>query len=426
MSSAPSWKKLCMEGRKNFRRQDIDGALKSFDEAIRLANDKSYVPYDTRADAYEKLNCFNYALRDAKKIIDIAPRQWQGYFRSARLLAALGQFEAALPICSQALLHLDHGPKYESHRRELTELRRRLEAQPPKCHVLGVPVELLLAIFKNSSNPVVISHVCRRWREKALREIQEWDERSRGQIVELSIRESLAEALFPSRVFDPRIILMIARLYTEIVATLRHLGLTKLKEFHIEDLYAESFLSALGDGTRFVHQQLETLSTSNPSPWEQALGRTAYNKLPWENLRVLSINSGRCCWEELSTSMRHLTSFEYKVHYHEDYDGFHLFHQFLKANAGLEKLVIEMVIDFPGAPNYPHSFPAPRESLTLAHLHHLELKGTLPFYIESGKKFRLPSLRILRITWFEDAAQMLSKLMEDKGTSFAGLVELTT
>ena len=32
MSSAPSWKKLCAEGVKNFRRQDIDGALKSFDE----------------------------------------------------------------------------------------------------------------------------------------------------------------------------------------------------------------------------------------------------------------------------------------------------------------------------------------------------------------------------------------------------------
>ncbi|KAH9027949.1 hypothetical protein EDB85DRAFT_1972333 [Lactarius pseudohatsudake] len=423
MSSATSWKKLCTEGRKSFRDRDIDGALKSFDEAIRLANDKSYVPYDTRADVYEKLNCFNYALRDAKKIIDIAPRQWQGYFRSTRLLAALGQSEAALQMCSRALLHLGYGPKYESHRRELTDL-----------------LELLLAIFKHSSNPVIISHVCHRWRdvthsnstlwsslvltgppERALRKIQEWDERSRGQIVQLSIRESLAEALFPFDVFNPR---GHCAMYTEIVATLRHLDLTKLKELHTEELYAELFLSALSDGTRSVHQQLEALSTSNPSPRVNALGRPAYNKLPWENLRVLSIKNVWCYWEQLSTSMHHLTSFEYKVRYNEDYEGFPYFHQFLQANAGLEKLVLEIVIDLSEAPN--DSFFTPRESLTLAHLRHLELKGTLPFYIADGKCFRLPSLRILRITWLEDAAQMLSRLMEDEGTSFAGLVELTT
>ncbi|KAH8997044.1 hypothetical protein EDB86DRAFT_3076973 [Lactarius hatsudake] len=415
MSSETSWKKLCTEGRKSFRDRDIDGALNSFDEAICLANDKSYVPYDTRADVYEKLNCFNYALCDAKKTIDIAPRQWQGYFRSARLLAALGQSEAALQMCSRALLLLVYGPKHESHRRELTDLRQRLEAQP-KCHVSGVPVELLLAIFKHSSNPVAISH-------RALRKIQEWDKRSRGQIVRLGIRKSLAEALFPFNMSCPKDHPDDCAMYTEIVATLRHLELTKLKESHIDELYAELFLSALSDGTRSVHQQLEALSTSNPSPWENALGRPAYNKMPWENLRVLSINIGRCDWEQLSTSMHHLTSFEYKVRYNEDYDSFPYFDQFLRANAGLEKLVLEIVIDLPGAPNY--SFSTTRESLTLAHLRHLELKGTLPFYIADGKCFSLPSLRILRITRLEDAAQMLSKLMEDEGTSFAGLVKLT-
>ncbi|KAH9057752.1 hypothetical protein EDB87DRAFT_1629378 [Lactarius vividus] len=386
MSSTTSWKKLCMRGEKSFRNRDIDGALKSFDEAIRLSNDKSYVPYDTRADAYENMNCFNFALRDAKKIIDIAPRQWEGYFRSARLLAALGQSEAALQMCSRALQHLGYyEPKYESHRRELTDLRQRLETQP-KCYVSGVPVELLLAIFKHLGNPVVISHVCQRWRdvthsnptlwsslvltappEKALRKIQEWNERSRGQIVQLSIRKSLAEALFPSNVFNNRGFPEDYAMYTEVVA---------------------------------------------------------YNKLPWENLHVLSINSGTCCWEQLSTSMSRLTSFEYKVCHNENYDSFPYFHQFLRANTGLEKLVLEIVINSPGTPDY--FFCVARESLTLTHLRHLELKRALPFDILDGKCFRLPSLQILRITWLEDAAQMLSILLEDEGTSFAGLVELTT
>jgi len=217
-------------------------------QAILLANDRSYVPYDTRADVYEKLNCLNYALRDAKKSIDVAPTQWQGYFRSARLLAALGQTDAALEMCSQALLRLDYGPKHEYHRRELSDLCQHLEAQP-KCHISGVPVELLLAIFKLSNNPVAVSHVCRQWREvahshptlwrslvltappeKALRKVQEWHKRSRGRIVELSIRKSLAEALFPSEssLGDPSP--MYALTYTEILSTLRHMDLTGLKE----------------------------------------------------------------------------------------------------------------------------------------------------------------------------------------------------
>jgi hypothetical protein len=32
MSSTPSWKNLFSEGIKKFRSQDLDGALKSFDE----------------------------------------------------------------------------------------------------------------------------------------------------------------------------------------------------------------------------------------------------------------------------------------------------------------------------------------------------------------------------------------------------------
>ncbi|KAH9167600.1 hypothetical protein EDB89DRAFT_2245624 [Lactarius sanguifluus] len=362
MSSATSsgWKKLCAEGRKSFRDRDIDGALKSFDEAIRLANDKSYVPYDTRADAYEKLNCFNYALRDAKKTIDIAPRQWQGYFRSARLLAALGQSEAAVT-------------NYESHQRELTDLRQRLEAQP-KCHVSDVPVELLLAIFKHSSNLVAISHVCQRWRnvthsnstlwsslvltappERALRKIQEWDERSRGQIVQAQGHPDDCA------------------MYTKIVATLRHLDLTKLKEFHIDELYAELFLSALSDGT-----EIRPPTTGNPLDIESIslgerlgtsrLQQTAVGKPPRSQHQQWDGVTGK----QLSTSIAP----PYVL-------------RFLRANAGLEKLVLEIVIDLPEAQNY-YSFFTPLESLTLAHLRHLELKGTLPFISQTENVFVFP------------------------------------
>lgn len=429
MSSAPSWKKIFAEGIEHFRRQDIDEALKSFDQAISLANDTSYVLYDSRASAYEKQSRLKDALRDAKKTIDIAPKQWHGYSRSARLFAALGQTDAALRMCSLALDRLGDGPKHEARRRELTDLRRHLEERT-KCPVFGMPVELLLTIFRLLGKPVVISHVCRRWREVALSQptlwrslvlaapakrailkVQEWHRRSHGRIAELTIRKSLAVAIFPSKLDrrhpDDR------AMYTDLLAAIRHLDLTELKDTHMEDVDAESFFSALSDGTRFVHQHLETLSASYERPYEVIFGCPEYAELAWEKLRAFSITNGGCNWMQLSTSMRRLTSLEYKI---EGLAGlFDEFPQLLQANPSLEKLVIEA--------SGCHSCQIP-DPLTLAHLRHLELNGTVPFRFESGN-VSLPSLRILRMTRLRDAASTLSVLLEDEGTSFAELVEFT-
>ena len=113
--------------------------------------------------------------------------------------------------------------------------------------------------------------------------------------------------------------------------------------------------------------------------------------------------------------MRHLTSLEYKVYG----DGlFQHFHQFLQANPGLEKLVIES-----GKSYYSGPYTAP-DSLTLVHLRHLELSGEFPFRVNSGN-FSLPSLRILRMTRLSNSGSLLSALVEDQGTSFTELVELT-
>ncbi len=385
--------------------------------------------YDSRASAYEKQNRLKDALRDAKKTIDIAPKQWHGYFRSARLFAALGQTDAALRMCLLALELLGDGPKHEARRRDLTDLRQHLEEQT-KCPVSGMPVELLWTIFQLSGNPVVISHVCRRWREvalsqptlwrslmlaapakKALLKVQEWHKRSRGRIAVLSIRRSLAATIFPST-SDNRHPADHA-MYTELLATLRHLDLTELKECHMEDVDAESFISALSDGTAFFHQHMETLSASYEPPYEVIFGLPDYAELPWENLRAFSITNGACNWPQLSTSMRHLTSFEYKL---EGLVGMFMeFHPFLQANPGLEKLVIKA--DIPYRPEAP-------DLLTLAHLRHLELSGDVPFRIKRGN-FSLPSLRILRMTKLKYALSMLSELVEDEKTSFAELVEFT-
>jgi F-box/TPR repeat protein Pof3 len=331
-------------------------------------------------------------------------------------------------MCSLALERLGDGSNHEARRRELTDLRRHLEAQT-KCPVSGMPVELLVTIFKLSNNPVIISHVCHRWREvalsqstlwhslelaapakKALLKVQEWDKRSRGRIVELNIHRSLAAVIFPSntddRHPDDR------AMYSDLLATLRHLDWTKLKESYMEGVDAESFFSALSDGTGFVHQHLETLTTSYEHPYEVIFGLPEYADLPWENLRAFSTTNGGCNWEQLSASMRHLTSFEYKV---ASTGIFLEFHEFLQANPGLEKLVVEVTA------SYPQAAPG---SLTLAHLRHLEFSGVVPFRVKNGN-FSLPSLQILRMTKLKHAASMLSELVKDEGTSFAELVELT-
>ncbi|KAH9033310.1 hypothetical protein EDB84DRAFT_1270253, partial [Lactarius hengduanensis] len=243
-------------GLEHFRCQDIDKALESFNQAISLANDTSYVLYDSRAFAYEKQNRLKDALRDAEKTINITPEQWHGYFRSARLLAALGQTDDALWMCSLALERLGDSTEHEARRRELTDLREHLEAQTTKCPVSGMPVELLLAIFHLSSNPVVISHVYHQWREialsrptlwrslvltapaeKALLKVPEWNKRSRGRIEELSIRKSLA-AIFPSRsdTREPEDHAM----YADLLATLRELDWTEIKKCHMVDVQNHS------------------------------------------------------------------------------------------------------------------------------------------------------------------------------------------
>ncbi|KAN0131078.1 hypothetical protein V8E53_011211 [Lactarius tabidus] len=166
MSGTPSWKEHLTEGMKSFRKQDFDAQTHPFSQAIRLANDKSYVLYDCRAFIYKRLSCLNFALDNASMTIEIRPAHWQGYFHSARLLASLGRSEDALKMCSSALCRLGNSPKEIYCQQELSELCRHLEAQP-KCYISGIPVELLVVVFKLSNNPSIIAHVCHHWREVA-------------------------------------------------------------------------------------------------------------------------------------------------------------------------------------------------------------------------------------------------------------------
>ena len=405
-------------------------------QAIRIANGASHVLYDSRASVYEKQNRLKDALRDAKKTIDIAPAQWHGYFRSARLFASLNKSSAALRMCSLAFDRLGDDAKHEGRRRGLMALRSHLEAQT-KSPIAGMPVELLLMVFDLACRPVALSHVCRRWHEvalshptlwhslllaelpkKALRKAQEWHRRSRGKVAELTIRKSLGGAILKPSEGDQMVHPNDHAMGEEILAELRRLDLTYVKACHLEDVDVSLFLSSLwGHIPPPNLQQLETLFVSQSSFRRgMPLGESECSIASWRNLRALRIINMECHWPAFTAFVRGLTSFEYKISGSPiDFDPIR---SLLQANPTLESLIIET-----NTSSSPHAVDIP-ESLIMAHLRHFELTGVALSPL-STRNLSLPSLQVLRLSKLPGSVMVLENLVDDPGTSLAELVELT-
>jgi F-box/TPR repeat protein Pof3 len=404
-------------------------------QAIRLANGASYLLYDSRAAVYEKQIRLKDALRDAKKTIDIAPAQWHGYFRSARLFASLNKSSAALRMCLLALERLGDEAKHEGRRREVTALRFQLEAQT-KSPIAGMPVELLLMVFDLVCRPIALSHVCRRWREvalahptlwhslvlaeppkKALRKLQEWRTRSRGQIAELTIRKSFGGIILKPSEADQMVHPNDLAMRDEILAELRRLNLTYIKACHLEDVDVPFFLTSWWGNIRSPNpQRLETLSISQSFLRPGVLGKTECTVPSWASLRALRIINMQCHWPAFTVFVRGLTSFEYKI------SGlpivFDPIRTVMETNPTLENLVIETDANYlPYVPDTP-------ETLIMPHLRHFELHGVTLSPL-STRNISFPSLQVLRLSRLPAIGMVLEQLVEDPETSLAELVELT-
>ncbi len=456
MSSSSSWKKLFAEGIERFRHEDLVGALESFNEvllafpffffafqadgvfrqAIRLADGASYALHDSRAAVYEKQNCFKDALRDAKKTIDIAPTQWHGYFRSARLFASLNKSSEAMRMCSLALERLGEDAKHDGRRRELTALRCQLDART-KSPIAGMPVELLLMVFDFVSRPTTVSLVCRRWREialshptlwhslvlaespkKALHKAQEWRSRSRGQVKKLTVRKSLGLVVLRPRDGHQMVHPDDIAIRDEILAELRYLDLAHIKACDLEDVDVASFLVALwGYNSSSSPQCLETLSVSQSIPEVgQPFGRNECTIPVWTNIRALKISNMTCHWTAFTAFVRGLTSFEYNI------SGFPIdfepIRHLLQANPTLERLVVGTNTSSP-----PRAIDVP-EPLIMIHLRHVELSGVTLSPL-STRNLSLPSLQVLRLSQLPDSTTVLEHLVGDPETPLTDLVELT-
>lgn len=186
----------------------------------------TFIIYDSRAAVYERLGNLKAALLDSKRVIDLAPDRWHGYFRSARLFDLLGKYGSAVKMADHALSRLQ--PEDVQRRSQLVQLRekaitaqaaaekQRLSQVAQTSYLLGkLPVETLVEIFtaligENHTWAVKLSHVCAHWRrilvntpsawqtlvlsrKHPLQKAKLWKQRAKNRITRISVAISLLD-----------------------------------------------------------------------------------------------------------------------------------------------------------------------------------------------------------------------------------------
>ncbi|KAK0187903.1 hypothetical protein F5146DRAFT_1226277 [Armillaria mellea] len=185
-----SWKAYFESGVTHFKKSKYLDAVQSFTEAIDNGGDQQFLIFDSRAAAYDKLDNPIAALRDAKKVIDLAPTRWQGYLRAAHLFRDMRKLDQSISMA------------------DIGSCTRRVA-----YHLGKIPIELMVDIFhlvisNDATLVLAISAVCRSWRDVArsapalwrtlvlthrhpVRKTKVWLERSKGRIRELRLLRQL-------------------------------------------------------------------------------------------------------------------------------------------------------------------------------------------------------------------------------------------
>ncbi|TVY57708.1 F-box/TPR repeat protein pof3 [Lachnellula cervina] len=91
-------------GRRRYQQKDYSGSLSAFTEAVNMSSGyMKLTALDHRAAAQEKLEQFQPALSDAKKMIDLKPELSKGYLRCGKVLQLKGNPQLALKIYERGL-----------------------------------------------------------------------------------------------------------------------------------------------------------------------------------------------------------------------------------------------------------------------------------------------------------------------------------
>ncbi|KAG6890594.1 hypothetical protein C0995_006570 [Termitomyces sp. Mi166 len=379
-----AWKPSFNQGIASFKDLRLDEALNHFSKACQTPSpglqalkctggDQQHVIYDSRAAVFEKLGMPKEALRDAKVVIKLAPDQWQGYARAARLFLLASKFDASSSMADMAFLRI----KQSNTRRrdEISKLKddilraQRAEAKRQRLtrnQFEKLPVELLSEVFRYtvSDDPAAlirVLRVCTYWRNVAwitpplweililtpkfpVRKLSLWLKQSKGMIRELYIRADVtihADWPFPE----------LANIAWDRIRVFSAVSWDPFQ--YIEKRkFGKDALACLEE----LEMIEERISRRRASPGLFPLLQNA-------GLHSLSFSKSEFSWREISENLTSLTSLS--VHGCSK-DPQYLM-QALEANPGLETVNI---LD-----HFYYICPA-QPLLRLSHLTHLELMGS--------------------------------------------------
>ncbi|TFK28055.1 hypothetical protein FA15DRAFT_612968 [Coprinopsis marcescibilis] len=168
-----SWKVHFQNGMKDYRVGKAELAVESFTKALEANPDRLCLVYDARSSALEKVGRHQEALKDVRKTIELAPTEWPGYLKAARLFNHLRKYDNAMKMVDMALNLGDSANS--SKRSEMQALRSKIIARrkeyirQSRNHSEILPLELFAEIvfYLTDVDPATVtqlSHVCQYWR----------------------------------------------------------------------------------------------------------------------------------------------------------------------------------------------------------------------------------------------------------------------
>ncbi|TDL21972.1 hypothetical protein BD410DRAFT_275405 [Rickenella mellea] len=178
---SPSWKVFWERGMELVRLSNYADSLVQFDKAASRNSDEKVI-FESRAVVLEKLGRDDEALRDSKRVVDLAPASYKGYARSSQILFKTRKLRASLKMANLALERINQCD--QSQRDEILRLKGQIldylrKATSPASHFSKLPFEIASIIFafgagEDVSDAISISHVCKGWRAMALNTTALW------------------------------------------------------------------------------------------------------------------------------------------------------------------------------------------------------------------------------------------------------------
>ncbi|KAG6891653.1 hypothetical protein C0992_012702 [Termitomyces sp. T32_za158] len=330
---------------------------------------------------HEKLGMHKEALRDARAVIKLAPDQWQGYARAARLFLLASKFDASLSMADMSLSRIKHSNT--KRREEISKLKDdilRAQCAEAKLQRLmrnqfeKLPVELLSEVFRYAliDDPgalICVLGVCSYWRNVAwatpalwdtliltpqfpVRKLSLWLNQSKGIIRKLYIRADVInhpEWPFPE----------LANIAWDQVRVFSAVSWDVAQYFEGRRLGKDT-LSSLEE----FEMTEERICRRRASPGLFSLLRNA-------RLRSICFSKSEFSWKEISDNLARLTS----LSVHSGSKDPQYLMQALEVNPGLENIKIL---------DHFHYICPGRPPLRLSQLTHLELMGSwAPSLLES-------------------------------------------